>query len=192
MNVRQLLAPVLAAGLLSAAGAQAGPMVFTVDALTDSRSSPLDTGIGLLAGDAFEVFVDPDDLWSAGALPRWSNADGLVADLFASGSDESGEDAGTRIGRSFGPYASGGFTAPFGSLVGQLGSERFLIGSSFAGTAPADGNLSLLYWDSSYGDNTESIEVTVRLSEVPVPAPAALIGIGLLALGWRRAALRRR
>jgi hypothetical protein len=161
-------------------------MVFTVDALTDTRVSPLNTGIELLAGDAFEVSVDPDDLWNAGALPRWSNADGLVGDLFATGSDESGQAAGTLIGEDFGLYSTGGFTAPFGALVGQLDSELFLIGTSFAGTAPVDGTLSLLYWDSSYGDNTDALDVTVSVAQVPIPAPAALIGVGLLALGWRR------
>ncbi|MEQ8263461.1 hypothetical protein [Pseudohaliea sp.] len=186
LTLRQLLAPVLAAGFLCSAGAQAAPMVFTVDALTDTRVSPLNTGIALLAGDAFEVSVDPDDLWNAGALPRWSNADGLVGDLFATGSDESGEAAGTRIGRDFGPYSNGGFTAPYGALVGQLDSAFFFIGTSFAGTAPVDGTLSLLYWDSNYADNTDAIDVTVSAGQVPIPAPAALIGVGLLALGWRR------
>jgi len=69
-TLRQLLAPTLAAGLCCAAGAEAAPMVFTMDALTDTRVSPLNTGIALLAGDAFEVSADPDDLWNAGALPR--------------------------------------------------------------------------------------------------------------------------
>jgi len=186
ITLRQLLAPVLAVGLCCAAGAQAAPMIFTVDALTDTRVSPLSTGIELLAGDAFEVYVDPGDLWNAGALPRWSNADGLVGDLFATGSDDSGQVAGTLIGQDFGLYSNSGFSAPFGSLVGRLDSAFFFIGTSFAGTAPVDGNLSLLYWDSTYADNTEAIEVTVRVGQVPVPAPAALIGVGLLALGWRR------
>ena len=190
MKLRQLLAPVVAAGLFAAGSAQAAPMVFTVDALTDTRDSPLNTGIALLAGDVLEVSADPGDLWSAGALPRWSNAGGLVGDLVATGSDESGEAMGTLIGEDWGAYTDGGFAAPYGALVGQVASQRIFIGTGFAGAAPVDGTLSLLYWDSNYGDNTGAIDVTVSVSQVPIPAPAALIGVGLLALGWcrRRAA----
>ena len=47
--------------------------LFNVEALANSSSGTgvgLDTGINLSAGQVFTVSVDPDDLWSAGALPR--------------------------------------------------------------------------------------------------------------------------
>ena len=92
---------VLLALLLSPALAAAVPVAFDVDAFANSTSGTgagLDTGIFFDAGDVFSVEVDPNDLWSAGALPRWSNADGLTGDLFATGTDDSGESAGTQIG----------------------------------------------------------------------------------------------
>ena len=73
--------------------------LFAVDAFTNSSSGSgvgLNTGIVLSAGQAFTVTAAADDLWSAGALPRWSNADGLIGDTFATGTDESGEPAGTQ------------------------------------------------------------------------------------------------
>src|SRR5262245_57756584 len=91
---------------------------FVVDAKLNSTTGG--TGAATLvftAGDAFSVFVDPTDLWNAGALPRWSNADGIDGpDLIATGSDDSGQLAGTVIGSDiFGDWTQGGLTAPFGS-----------------------------------------------------------------------------
>src|SRR5678816_2450229 len=111
----------MAAGLFLAAAAHA--TVFVVDALAHSSNSGAGTGLATVAldlGDVFSVTVGADDLWSAGALPRWSDADGLTHDRFATGSDESGEAAGTLIGTDFGLLNIGGFSAPYGSLVGQI------------------------------------------------------------------------
>ena len=170
-----------AATLLLAGVANAGT-VFNVDAFADSWNSGagagLDTGIALTAGQAFTVSAGADDLWSAGALPRWSNANGLTGNLVATGSDESGQAAGTLIGQSFGLFD--GFY--YGELVGQIGSGAyFAIGTSFAGAANASGDLKLFYWDSNFGDNSGSVAADV--SVVPEPGSVALMLAGLGIVG---------
>jgi len=185
----------LIAGLagLGTSSARAVTVVDTVDAFGNSSSggSGSATGVFLTAGEAFTVTVASNDLWSAGALPRWSNADGLKVPLFATGSDESGASAGTQIGSIFSFYTQDGLTAAYGSLVGQIGSGAFfLVGTNFSGTANATGQLSLYYWDENNGDNTGSIAATISASAVPGP----IVGAGLpglvMALGgliaWRR------
>lgn len=132
--------------------------------------------IQLKAGQQFYVSVDPNDLWKAGnVLPRWSNADGLVRNLFATGSDESGEKAGTWIGKDWGPYTLNGFTAPFGALVGKVGGKYILLGHEFAGPAPAAGVLQLMYWDSNNSDNGGYITVNVHTPEVSTILAGALL-----------------
>ena len=49
------------------------------------------TGLFFNAGDFFTSTADENDLWNAGVLPRWSNADGLRTNLYATGSDDSGQ-----------------------------------------------------------------------------------------------------
>ncbi|HQM88355.1 MAG TPA: pyruvate-binding protein, partial [Methylotenera sp.] len=82
--------------------------VYQVKAYDNSTSGG--TGVAVAAfnvGDAFTVSVNPLDLWNAGALPRWSNANGLTGNLFATGGDDANGDlpsgtAGVQIGQSFG------------------------------------------------------------------------------------------
>jgi hypothetical protein len=167
----------------------------TVDVFAEANSSSGGTGaltgISLTFGQAFTVSAEVTDLWNAGPLPRWSNADGLIVPLVATGSDDSGQPDGTTIGSIFPLYAQGGLTAPYGSLVGQIGAGAFfLVGTNFSGTANATGQLSLYYWDSNNGDNSGSIAATISASAVPGP----IVGAGLpglvMALGgliaWRR------
>lgn len=158
---------------------------YMVDAFANSSTGG--TGVatfGVVTGQSLVVTVAPGDLWNAGALPRWSNADGLTGNLFATGTDDSGQAAGTLIGSDFGGWTQGNLTAPFGSLVGQIGSVFQVLGTSFSGPAWGTGLLSLFYWDSNFSDNTQFITAEVT-SPTGVPAPAALglLGLGLLGLG---------
>lgn len=166
---------------------------FTVRAFENSTSGG--TGVAtfaLIAGQQFSVSVNPNDLWNAGALPRWSNADGLSTNLYYG----PGTDAevpvyanGTYIGSAiqFGNHTQGGLSAPFGSLVGQIGSGNyFLIGTNFNGTAAASGTLKLFYFDSNNGDNSGSI--LAQVTAVPEPETFAMLlaGLGLMGAVARR------
>ncbi|MBD5778143.1 PEP-CTERM sorting domain-containing protein [Pelagicoccus sp. NFK12] len=151
---------------------------------SSNGGTPVNT-ISLSAGQAFTTNASLDDLWSAGANPRWSNADGLLGNLFATGTDDSGASVGTLIGQAFGPYNDDGFSAPYGALVGKIGSSYILLGTSFAGVAPEAGVLQLMYWDSNAYDNTEYI--TVEVNAVPDAGGIALSLMGIAALvGFRR------
>lgn len=181
---------------LMAMSSQALAALVTVDAWTNSSTGGVGANAGSFsAGQAFTVTVDPNDLWSAGSLPRWSNANGLVGDLIATGTDESHELAGTIIGQNlWGNWTQGGLSAPYGALVGRFGGAAgtfFLIGTSFSGTAGqgglGSGLLELFYFDSNNGDNSEF--VTANVSAVPIPAAGWLLlsGIGgFLAIARRR------
>ena len=76
--------------------APAAAQTFVVDAQANSSSGG--TGLAsivLIAGQTFTVSSSTDDLWSAGALPRFSDANGLTADRWATATDDSGEAVGT-------------------------------------------------------------------------------------------------
>ncbi|MGK7945746.1 MAG: PEP-CTERM sorting domain-containing protein [Microcystaceae cyanobacterium] len=151
---------------------------FTVDALSDSFStgSGMNTGLSFTIGEPLVISTDPNDLWSDGGLPRWANTDGLIKDLFATGSDESGEPAGTLIGQSFPLLEQNGFSAPYASLVGEINGTLFLIGTSFDGVAPASGTLVLYHWDRYNDDNYDNTLVRVRVTK-STPEPTALLGL---------------
>jgi hypothetical protein len=54
----------------------------------------------LTVGQIFNVDVDANDLWNADPLPRWSNADGLLVKLYATGPTKAGPIAAATRRRS--------------------------------------------------------------------------------------------
>jgi hypothetical protein len=192
MAKRAFYAWAMIAGLVAGLTTSSAQAV-TVDAFANSSSGGIGsvTGVFLTAGQTFTVTVASDDLWSAGALPRWSNADGLTGNRFATGSDESGENAGTLIGQNFGSWSQDLFTAPYGSLVGKIGAGAFfLVGTNFSGIANATGQLSLYYWDSNNFDNRGFVSAAIAAVPGPVVG-AGLPGI-IMALGGLVVLARRR
>lgn len=180
----------LAAATALSAPSQAA--TFVVDALANSSSggSALNTGINLATGDVFTVSSSTDDLWSAGALPRFSDADGLDTNQrFATATDDSGEAVGTYIGGDFfGSWSQDGHTANYGSLVGRINGVYQTLGANFSGPAWENGTLELFYWDSNSGDNFGAITFNITAG-VPEASTWAMMILGLGGIG---AAMRRR
>ena len=84
----------------------------------------LDTGITVTTGQTLSVTAAEDDCWSAGDAPRTSNANGLL-----------GSTTGCGFGGDFGTlHEVGGFGAPFGSLVGLIGGQYYLLGTNYLNT----------------------------------------------------------
>lgn len=175
--------------LVAAVPSRAATVDVIVDAFLNSSSGGTPATISLTAG-SFTVTAGANDLWNAGALPRWSNADGLVGDRFATGTDESGQPAGTKIGQAFiPPWTQGGLTAPYGALVGEIGlGPFFLIGTSFTGFSPSNDTLKLFYWDLNFEDNSGSI--TAFVTAVPEASTWAMMIFGFFGVGL--AAYRRK
>jgi hypothetical protein len=172
-----------------ASGAQAAIFVVNASDHSSNVNAPL-TSISLTAGQIFTVSSSLDDLWSAGDLPRFSNANGLVGDRFATGTDESGLPLGTQIGQNFGLHSAFGHTAAFGTLVGRISGVYQTLGANFNGAAWGTGNLELFYWDSISGDN--SGQIAFDISAVPEPATWLMMiaGFGLVGAGMRRRATK--
>ncbi len=187
----KLVAAAIAIPVLALASA-AGATSVVVDARDNSSSGGgvgKATGFNLTLGQAFKATAAADDLWSAGALPRWANADGLVTPLFATGTDESGYAAGVQIGAAFPSWTENGLTAPYDSLVGEIGGVFRFLGTSFDGPAWNTGELKLYFWDENSADNLQFVTVELSMSEAGVPEPAVwammLGGFGLIGLTLR-------
>ena len=184
-----------ALGIALMAPLPASAATFIVQALANSSTggTALST-VSLAAGQAFTVSSSTNDLWSAGALPRFSDANGLVANRFATPADDSGQTTGTLIGQSFGTYTQSGFTAPYGAMVGRINTSYFLVGSSFAGVTASAGVLELFYWDSNNGDNTGQIAAEVNALAGAVPEATTwgmmIAGFGLVGLSLRRRSVK--
>lgn len=161
----------------------AAAVIVAAQVNSSSGGSGGHTGVFFNTGDYFTATAAVDDLWNAGARPRWSNADGLVANLYATGSDDSGYAAGTLIGQNFGTWTQHGLTAAYGSLVGSIGGQYFLMGTNYAGHAVGTGELLLWYWDSNNGDNSEHISVTISsVASVSEPEIITLLSVGIIGL----------
>lgn len=178
--------------VLAAVAAGAHAQVFDVFAAANSSAGGVGAStVALVAGQSFTVTSSTNDLWTLGPLPRWSDADGLVAPRFATALDDSGQAIGTQIGANFGLLTVGSFSAPFGAMVGRIGAGPFfLVGTNYSGVAAASGTLQLFNWDSNTGDNAGKITVRVNAEPVPEPATLALAGAGLAAAVRRRRARR--
>jgi hypothetical protein len=187
---RVFLAALAAGAILAAGAAQAATFVVSAMGNSSTDGSGLST-IALTSGETFQVSVDPTDLWSAGPLPRWSNANGLTGNRFATGSDESGQPAGTLIGQNFGLWTQNGLSAPFGTLVGELNGVFEVLGTNFNGVAWNTGTLNLFYWDSNNFDNSGSISANVTAAIAALPEPASW-GLMILGFGMTGAMYRRR
>jgi hypothetical protein len=177
-------AALFAAGLLFANPAQAA--VYVVDSAANSSTG----GAGLAtfavaAGQRIRVVSSTDDLWSLGALPRFSDGSGLVGDRFATALDDSGQAVGTKIGQSFGAWTQNSLSAPYGSLVGEIGGIYKLLGANSITSAWGTGTLNLYTWDSNSGDNAGRISFDIAI--VPEPATWALLigGFAMVGAGLR-------
>lgn len=160
---------------------------FTVAALANSTTGG--TGVvtfSLLAGQLFSVTVAADDLWNAGALPRWSNANGLTQNLYWSPTIDNQvpnyNDFQLLIGEPYPLWTQENLTAPYGNQVGQIDNGNFFqIGTNYSGTASSSGTLKLYYFDSNYSDITGSISAHVTAVPEPETFAMLLAGLGLVA-----------
>ena len=178
-KILKLLTPLL---LAAAAGvASANPVTVAAFANSSKGGTPLSTGLLVTAGQTLRIDVNTSDLWGAKTSGAWANANGLNTGYFATGTDESGAAAGTQIGWAGGNWTQFGFTAPYASLVGEIGGKYFLVGTHYEGQAAAAGELRLMFWDSDTTGNRDFI--TANVSVVPEPSGVALAGLGLSALG---------
>ena len=135
-----------------------------------SRSSPLDTGIHVDAGELLTISVPSVQLWDGGGSGA-TNASGIAR------SRRPGPSRGARM------YTYDSQTFPIGALVGRIrDGSYFLVGTDFQQVAQTSGDLSLLYWDSYYGDNYGSVMATVSETSVPVPSAFILFASGLSGL----------
>ncbi len=171
------------AALLAVAGfASATTVSVDVDALANSvygaggnGADGKDTGLDISAGQFITITVPSIDLWQ-------NDPDSS----YISGAD--GHDGFVGDGHPNFDFTADGITAPYGALVGRIGTDYFLVGENYSGTATASGELELFYWDSDYANNSGTVTATV--TAVPEPGNMALmaLALGAFALTRRRKA----
>jgi hypothetical protein len=134
------------------------------------------------------VATNTSQIWNGGGILRWSTADGLTGNLYATGTDSSGMPAGTLIGTAQPSLTQFGLTAPVGALVGEIGGVYRLLGTSFSGLSWGNGVLNLMYWDvpSAAADGGGAIVVDITGVSVPEPATWAMLIIGFGLIGATR------
>lgn len=177
-SMNKLIAGVLAGAL--AVPAQAATVV--VQARANSITGGTAVVFGpVTSGQTITVSSSTNDLWSAGPPYRISDANGLIGVRYANGSDDSGMPVGTQIGDNYGTYTLFGFTAPYGALVGRIGSSYQLLGANFSGAAWGSGNLELFYWDGYSDDNFG--DISFNIAAVPEPSAWALMILGFGMVG---------
>lgn len=167
---------------------------FTVDAKLHSSSNGTGTGLGtgmvFNMGQLIVGSVGVNDLWNAGTLPRWSNADGLIADLFYEPGVTDSEVSSifptvskdTKIGANFGTHTANGFSFAFGTFVGEIDGTFFKLGTNFSIAAPKAGELNLFYWDVNSNDNSGTI--VANIAAIPEASTYALMLSGLAMIGF--------
>lgn len=171
-------------GLILAAALPAQAATVVVQSQANSRGGSGTAFIfgPVVSGQSLTVSSSTDDLWAAGNPPRWSDANGLTYNRFATATDDSGQPVGTLIGINFGTPTIDGFTAPFGSLVGRIGSTYQLLGANYNGTTWGTGALELYYWDTNSFDNFGEITFEINAGLVPEPSTwsLAILGFGVI------------
>lgn len=178
--MKYLSAVIISLFMFSSSVAHAGNYIVDAAANSSTGGVGLDS-VSLVDGQSFTVTSSLTDIWTAGPLPRWSNANGLVSNLYATGHDLSGYSVGTLIGTPFSLWSEGGLSAPYGSLVGQIGSVYRELGANYTGSAWGTGVLKLYYWDEDAGGNLGAISFNV--STVPEPESWMEMMVGLLMVG---------
>jgi len=159
-----LLSGAMAVALLSSNAHSATFNVSAVDNIAWGGTSGVETGLSFSAGETISGSVDSNDIWTASTshINFYSNADGVD-------------------GKN---WTYNGLTTTFGTLVGGINNNFFVLGTEFDVIAPETGLLSLFYWDDIAIDNAGLVNVAINsgVSNVPVPAAVWLFGPGMLGL----------
>ncbi len=186
----RLILPAIAAAALAASPAFASTYIVNAASNSSTGGTGL-SSITLVAGQTYHVSANVNDLWSAGSLPRWSDANGLIGDRYANPSDDSGQAPGTLIGANFGTWTQNGHSAAFGQLVGLVGSDYLNLGTNVTFVAPSSGTLNLYYWDQNNSDNSGSITFNIAAAGVPEPAVWGMMILGFGVVGGAMRSRRR-
>jgi hypothetical protein len=176
MNINTLKSIFLSLILLASFSVHAARINIYAKANSSSpNGGGLNTGLYFKGGEIFAGSANPNDLWAAGnryssgSDTRWSNADGLIKNLYASGRDDSGKRARTLIGKNYGTWTQNGYTAAYGALVGKISDVYYTLGTKFRIKVKKSGKLRLFFWDKNNRDNQGKI--TVNISKVTPPKP---------------------